>query len=210
VPLVLGIDEAGRGAVLGPLVVAGVAVDGRLRTRLRELGARDSKSVARQRRREILRKLVRESARGWAIVYPAPQVDANSLTHLEEQAIRTLIERLHPQQVVIDAPVGPTALAGFLGRVRSASTSPVEISAYPKADVSDPLVGAASLLAKVVRDGYLDALRAHYGDIGWGYPGEQAVHRFLTAWLTEHGHLPPICRARWASAQALLRPELPL
>jgi len=210
VPVVLGVDEAGRGAVLGPMVVAGVAVEGGLRTKLRHLGARDSKSVPRQRRREIVRRLMRESARGWAVVYPALQVDSTSLTVLEEDAIRSLIKRLRPEQVVIDAPVGPTALAGFLGRVRTGSATPVEISAYPKADVSDPLVSAASLLAKVVRDGYLEVLRARYGDIGWGYPGEQAVHRFLSDWLAEHGSFPPFCRTRWASAQALLSPRLPL
>ncbi len=210
VPRVLGIDEAGRGAVLGPLVVAGALAEGSARQRLRRLGAQDSKGVPRGRRQDILRLLAREVDTMWAVVIPARQVDGCSLTALEEQAISCMIHRLEPDRVVIDAPVGPNSIPALLGRLRSASETATEIDAYPRADVADPLVGAASLLAKVVRDGYMTALRTRYGDIGWGYPGEEKVRRFLSRWLAEHGALPPICRTRWASVQAMLSPRLPL
>ncbi|MFO8033663.1 MAG: ribonuclease HII [Candidatus Bipolaricaulota bacterium] len=209
-PRAMGVDEAGRGAVLGPLVVAGVVAEGSVRSELRRLGAQDSKAVARSQRREILRRLVRQVEGSWAIVFSASQVDNCSLTQLEETAVCALMHRLGPEQLVIDAPVGPAAVPALLRRLRSSATAPVEIAAYPKADISDPLVGAASLLAKVVRDGYLHALRAQYGDIGWGYPGEKKVYHFLTSWLAEHGQLPPICRTRWASVQALISPTLSL
>ncbi len=194
---VLGVDEAGRGAVLGPLVVAGVLAEEGARERLRTLGARDSKTVARDRRQDILRKLAREAEGCWAIVYSARAVDGCSLTTLEENAVSAMITRLSPQQVVIDSPVSPAAVPALLGRLRSSTNGRVEITAYPKADVCDPVVGAASLLAKVVRDGYMHVLRSQYGDLGWGYPGEAKVKRFLETWVDQHGRLPTICRTRW-------------
>ncbi len=210
VPRVLGVDEAGRGAVLGPLVVAGVLAPADSRPALRTHGARDSKTVPRHRRRDVLRTLLQEAVRGYALVIPPSTIDAGNLTTLEEEAIASLIARLAPQEVVLDAPVGPAALPRFLRRLRAAVDEEVQLIAYPKADRSDPIVGAASLLAKVVRDGYMDALRPHYGDIGWGYPGEPRVRRFLEGWVATHGALPPICRTRWASNRTLAFPPLPL
>lgn len=207
---VLGIDEAGRGAVLGPLVVAGVLAPGDRRPALRAHGARDSKTVPRHRRRSVLRTLLQETEACWAVVIPPEEIDAGNLTTLEEEAITALITRLAPNEAILDAPVGPSALPRFLRRLRTTLDGRTELTAYPKADRSDPIVGAASLLAKVVRDGYIDALRPRYGDIGWGYPGEMRVRRFLEGWVATHGALPPICRTRWASNRTLAFPPLPL
>ncbi len=207
---VLGVDEAGRGAVLGPLVVAGVLAEESARQRLRSLGARDSKTVLRHRRKDILRLVAREALCCRAVVFSAQEVDSCDLTTLTEAAVAALVGRLQPEQLVLDAPVAPAALPRFLGRLTSSLGPTVNISAYPKADSADPLVGAASLLAKVVRDGYMSTLRSQYGDIGWGYPGEERVQRFLSQWLTEHSVLPPICRHRWSSVQELLSPALSL
>ncbi len=210
----MGVDEAGRGAVLGPLVVAGVVAEGNARGQLQYLGAQDSKAVPRGRRREILRRLAQRLEGAWVVVYSASQVDGSSLTALEERAVITLITKLRPEQAVLDAPVGPSAVPALLQRLHTSLHTSVHpsthIAAYPKADVADPLVSAASLLAKVVRDGYMQVLRSQYGDIGWGYPGEEKVRRFLAQWLIDHPGPPPICRTRWASVQALLSPTLPL
>lgn len=209
VSTVLGIDEAGRGAVLGPLVVAGVVVGEDRLCELSALGARDSKAVPRARRGEIVRALARSGARGKAIVIPAPVVDDANLTALELGAAACLIRDLHPSRVVLDAPVAPLALPRFLLSLSLRSAfPPAELAAFPKADRDHPAVAAASLLAKVVRDGYVVALRRHFGDFGWGYPGEPKVQAYLEAWLAERGTLPPICRTRWRSVQALVAPEL--
>ena len=206
---ILGIDEAGRGAVLGPLVVAGVCIAEDGLSRLWELGARDSKLVPRARRRAVVGALAGAGARGRVVVIPASAVNGDNLTSLELAAAASLVDRLTPERVVVDAPVAPLAVGRFISAlaVRCAAPPPA-IAAFPKADRDHPAVAAASLLAKVVRDAFVVALHRHYGDFGWGYPGEAKVQAFLAQWLAHHGRLPPICRTRWRSVQRLLFPEL--
>lgn len=227
---VLGLDEAGRGAVLGPLVVAGVLVPESNLAHLKELGARDSKAVPRGKRKEILSAIARWF-RVRAVVIPARAVDRESLTELELAAAAQLVRHALPEStepvtrhasrvtavhrsrvtVVMDAPVHPRAISGFLTELARRSGLPRKaLSAYPKADRLHPAVGAASLAAKVIRDAYVAFLRSRYGDFGWGYPGERRVQAFLREWLAENGELPPICRTRWRSVRILLGEKLPL
>ena len=220
--IALGIDEAGRGAVLGPLVVAGVAVPEEALDRLSLLGARDSKAVPRGRRREILAGIARAA---WVrtVVIPARAVDEGNLTQLELAAAAQLVRRAISESpepaarhapdlaVVMDAPVGPRAIPGFVTELARRSGLPGEaIAAYPKADAHYPAVAAASLAAKVVRDAYVAFLRGRYGDFGWGYPGERRVREFLEDWLARYGGLPPICRTRWRSVARLRAGRFPL
>lgn len=218
----LGIDEAGRGAVLGPLVVAGVLALGSELERLRELGARDSKAVLRETRKGLLSAIAREF-QVRAVVIPAQAVDRESLTELELAAAAHLIRRALSESpeavtphwpritVVMDAPVHPRAIPGFEAELsRRTGLPPGALSAYPKADRLHPAVGAASLAAKVIRDAYVAFLRTRYGDFGWGYPGESKVQAFLSDWLARTGGFPPFCRTRWRSVRALLEEKLPL
>ena len=211
---VLGIDEAGRGALLGPLIVAGVLVAQEDLERLRERGASDSKGVRRERRRDVLLSL-RGLFLGARVCTIAPRdIDGTNLTELELTAAVEIVRRLRPHVLVFDAPVSPGAIPGLAERLRSrcalAGAEPREIIVVPKADRDFPVVGAASLLAKVTRDAYVMYLRRRYGDFGWGYPAEEAAVRFLRAWWERHGELPPICRRKWATARRLLTPELEL
>jgi len=228
---VLGLDEAGRGAVLGPLVVAGVLVPEDGLARLVELGARDSKAVPRERRRGLLAAIVQEF---WirTVVIPAKKVDEKGLTELEliaaarivRYAVSTICDQSSaasssppithhplPITVVMDAPVAPRAIPAFRASLASATGLPEgDFSIYPKADSLHPAVSAASLAAKVIRDAYVVFLHKEYGDFGWGYPGEGKVVEFLTRWLAERGELPSICRTRWRTAKRLLEGKLPL
>jgi ribonuclease HII len=207
--LVLGLDEAGRGAALGPLVVAGVAIEREREGGLWAKGARDSKALSRPRRKEVLRELFCAGLRGWVMVIPPQTIDQASLTLLELGAMAEIVRKLGPDQVVLDPPVGPTALPRFLAAFCRAAGIPRErVCSFPKADAQHPVVAAASLLAKVVRDGHVAALRRLYGDFGWGYPGEGKAQEFLRRWLLAFGELPPICRRRWRSVRALLAQEL--
>jgi len=207
---VLGVDEAGRGAVLGPLVVAAVLADDDGANALRAAGARDSKAVPRRGRRLLVRNLMPHIRACRVIVVPPSVIDGESLTDIELKAIVALIDRLAPDRVVLDAPVGPQAIPRFVARLRAATITPTPVDARPRADATDPVAGAASLLAKVVRDAHMDLLRRDYGDIGWGYPSEPKVRAFLEGWLAEHGQLPPLCRTRWGCLRALIAPMLPL
>ncbi len=211
---ILGIDEAGRGALLGPLVMAGVLVEEGDLTRLRSLGAADSKTIPRERRKELLSELLPLALAGRVRVIPPEEIDAHSLTELELSAAAELIRALSPHRVVLDAPVSPRAIPRFRerleGLLRSQGSGIPRLSIVPKADRDSPVVGLASILAKVTRDAYITWLRKRYGDFGWGYPGERAVREFLRSWWEMYGNLPPICRQRWSSVGRMLDPTLDL
>lgn len=199
-------DEAGRGAVIGPLVVAGVWAPPHQAQHLWTLGARDSKALAREKRPEVLRRLFAAGVRGRALVIPAPTVNEQNLTQIELAAFARLVSLAPPPltQVVLDPPVGPRAIARFSRALSEATGFPFpQIASFPKADRDHPLVASASILAKVVRDGYVRVLRKTYGDFGWGYPGEPKVQAFLLSFLREGGTFPPICRSRWRTVQRL-------
>lgn len=120
-----------------------------------------------------------------------------------------IIRRFRPQKVVVDPPVGPRALASFRASLATAADlSEPKIHAFPKADQRQPVVAAASILAKVVRDRAVEILRGRFGDFGWGYPSEAKVQSFLCQWLSEHQELPEICRKRWRSVQVFTHPKL--
>lgn len=198
--LVVGVDEAGRGAVLGPLVVAGAVLPAARLPELAALNVRESKSVARARRAQLLRELWAFGVRGRAVVIPPERIDQENLTHLELWAIGELVRFFRPARVIGDAPVSPQAIPRFRHSLaRSTGLAEDQIHLFPQADAREPLVAAASLLAKVVRDGHIRALHRVYGDFGWGYPGEAKVQEFLAHYVRTHGGLPSICRKRWSS-----------
>ncbi len=207
--VLLGLDEAGRGAVLGPLVVASVIIPAEREGFLCQIGARDSKTIARAKRRKILQALWLEGARGRVVVIPPEKIDKESLTLLELKAMAWLIRQSPAEKVILDPPVGPKAIPHFLEALSREAQFPRErLEAFPHADKKSPVVSAASILAKVVRDGYIELLRRTYGEIGWGYPGEKKVQEFLNRWVKEHQGFPPICRKRWRSLQSFLFPKL--
>lgn len=208
-PLVLGLDEAGRGALLGPLIVAGAVLSEEDLPKLAELKVKDSKAVPRAQRPRLLRELWAWGLRGRAVVIPPEHIDEGNLTQLELGAMLVLIQFLRPDRVIADPPVGPRAIPRFRRSLaQAAGLAENQVLLFPKADAQDPLVAAASLLAKVVRDGYVRALRSRYGDFGWGYPGEPRVREFLVRYLRTHGELPPICRKRWRTVQEVLGAKL--
>lgn len=209
---ILGIDEAGRGALLGPMVVAAVLVGEESIPRLRALGAADSKSIPRERRKPLLAELLPLALGARAVAISPAEIDARGLTELELSAAARLISRLAPERAVLDAPVAPRAIPGFASRLREElrrlGAEPPEITIVPKADRDHVPVGIASLLAKVTRDSYVTWLRRLYGDFGWGYPGEPRVREFLRRWWEDHRSLPPICRRRWKAVGRILGPSL--
>lgn len=202
-------DEAGRGAVLGPLIVAGAALPQEKEALLWQYGARDSKKLSRGKRRQILRSFREIGLRGRVVVIPPSAIDQASLTALELEAMASLIRFFQPTRVVLDPPVGPRALPHFLSALSRASGLTEEaFLAFPKADEKNAVVAAASILAKVVRDTHILLLHRKFGDFGWGYPGEPKVRDFLRDFVLQNNELPGICRKRWRSLRFLAQPKL--
>ncbi len=199
----LGMDEAGRGAVLGPLVVGGYCIGDHLVAALRAAGATDSKVLSAKRREALIVPL---SALGEALlVHITPEeIDGENINTLEEQAFADLILRFRPDGVIIDAPCHPKAIPQFTERLLARLDYVPELVIEPKADLNHAPCGAASIFAKVSRD----AAIAELGEVGSGYPSDPVTRSWIQGHLRRDAPLPSCVRKRWGTIAALSQGEL--
>ncbi|MCL7419228.1 MAG: ribonuclease HII, partial [Halalkalicoccus sp.] len=191
-----GIDEAGKGPALGPMIAACVVAPGGA---LPE-GIDDSKRLAPARREELARRL-REDDRitvGLAAVTPsridAPDTDMNSLTvAAHAEAARGVVES--GMTGICDA--GDVDAGRFVRRVGACLPEGVALDGEHGADGNHTIVGAASVVAKVERDRRVRELESKYGKVGSGYPSDPRTRAFLAEYVAEHGVLPACARASW-------------
>ncbi|GAB3413649.1 ribonuclease HII [Haloparvum alkalitolerans] len=218
----IGVDEAGKGPVLGPMVAAAVRVD----PETLPDDVDDSKRVAPARREELAAALRDREAVGVGIgvVEPAeidaPDTDMNGLTvAAQARALADLFSAADddgpgaeateddPPEVVVDA--GDVLADRFGRRVREAVADrggpDVDVTAEHGADESHPVVSAASVVAKVERDARMAAVaERHEADPGSGYPGDATTVEFLEAYVDEHGDVPDCARRSWRTCERLL------
>jgi ribonuclease HII len=206
---VLGIDEAGRGCVLGDLVIAAFLADDPDDDALRSAGAADSKRVPAARRCTATSTLGQLGTVGIRRV-SARQIDAANLNDLEECAIVELIREARPDVVKIDALGHPATLPALRKRLQAQLPRRLRPAwvIEPKADHNHPVVGAASIFAKTLRDELLDGFRPHYGDFGSGYPSDPKTRAWLSDWARSGREWPEFVRRRWATVSELAQGSL--
>jgi len=202
--MICGIDEVGRGPVLGPLVVCGVCV--RSDAGLRKLGVRDSKKLT-PARRELLEPDIRRLARIELIELSASQIDAMrevmTLNEIEAHAFSAIIERLEPDIAYVDA-ADPDE-EKFARMLRADLNTQIRIMSKHRADDTYPVVSAASIVAKVHRDARIRQIEHEIGEpIGSGYASDPDTISFLNRWLDSHDSLPPHARKSWRTAQNIM------
>lgn len=193
---ILGLDEAGRGSVLGPLVVGAFLYEGE-QAALATAGAADSKTLTPARRTRARAALATLGREAWRVI-PATRIDEGNVNALEEEAFLSLVAELAPDRVYLDAPVHPGGIPRL--RARLVATSGVEDWVVEcKADSRWPVVGAASLVAKTERDAAIEAL----GEVGSGYPSDPVTRQVIRDLLRGEAPLPPWVRARWGTVRDL-------
>lgn len=205
-----GVDEAGRGPVLGPLVVAAVLVESD--ALLRELGVKDSKQLA-PAKREAMAPRIREVARAVEVrvIEPAElnrRMPKENLNAIEVAAFAELLGRLEPAEAVVDAC--DVDAARFGRNVGARLTRPCVIRAEHEADARHPVVAAASIVAKVERDRLMRLIseeNAQYGGCGSGYASDPATKAFLDTWMQSHKRLPPCARKHWETAKRYVKTD---
>lgn len=204
--LVVGVDEAGRGPVIGPMVLALVGVSEAGIPNLVQAGARDSKRLSRRRRAQVF-EAVLEVAAVWDAFFLLPVwIDRMSLTCLVQDVLVEWIRRYRPAVLVCDALGSPQSIPNVIHTLRKkVSFWSGALVMKPNAEAGSPVVAAASIIAKVLRDDAIAWLRAAYGDFGWGYPSETRTRRFLQTWFTQHGRWPIWVRTKWATCRTLVR-----
>lgn len=202
----IGIDEAGRGPVIGPMVIAGVQLDKDSEAKLKALGVRDSKRIA-PKKREVLAKEIRKLAKKVeVVVVTAKQIDElmqlMTLNQIELNAMVKIMNEIGDVDIFLDLPSnGP----GFMRELRSKlKVMDANVVAEHKADDKYVVVGAASIIAKTTRDRLVREIEEKHGTLGSGYPADERTVNFLKKYLKEHGDLPDFVRHSWSTTQKLL------
>jgi len=208
--MICGVDEAGRGPVLGPLVVAGVIFEDD--SKLIEHRVRDSKQLTPQRR-TILAKKIQELALDYEIlIIPAKDIDdmrkVMTLNEIEVNAFIKVIKKLKPQICYVDS--ADVNEQRFGQDILSGLSFKLDIISKHKADQKYPIVSAASILAKTRRDEEVQkiAQQLEYKlnlPLGSGYPADPITQKFFKTWLDTFGKLPPYTRRSWKTSQKLLK-----
>jgi ribonuclease HII len=212
---IAGIDEAGRGPVIGPLVICVAAIQEGKEGLLREFGVKDSKLLAEKQREDILLELLKVTHHELMIIQPS-EIDETlnspntNLNWLEADHGASLLNKLDAKldnnviKVIIDCPsTNINAYKNyFQGKV---DNKEIELIVEHKADLHHLIVGAASIFAKVTREKELEKIKRKLKiDFGSGYPSDPKTKEFVKKYhdSPEYAHL---FRKSWETYKKIAR-----
>ena len=211
--LIAGIDDAGRGPLIGPLIIAGVSFSEDNIEFLKRIGVKDSKKLIPSTRKRLCR-IIKSIAHKIVIKEISPQlidqavfrVKYQGLNHLEAIFIAKIIEELRPSIVYVDSPdIIPERFKEMILKLLPNSSRYVKIICENKADLNYLVVASASILAKEYREECIIKLKRIYGDFGSGYPSDTRTIYFLKRFYRENGTLPPIVRKSWKTLKRIIK-----
>ena len=206
--LICGVDEAGRGPVIGPMVIVGITIDEAKESKLQWIGVKDSKLLT-PKRREILFEKILGIVKGYKIEIISPsQIDAAlndadmNLNWLEAVKTAGIINKLKPNKAYIDSP--SNNLKDYKNYLKNRITNKkTELIVEHKADKNHPCVGAASIIAKVTRDKEIAKIKRATGqEIGSGYTSDPITVDFLKK---NYDKYPDIMRKTWAPYRDIIK-----
>ncbi len=197
---ILGIDEAGRGSVLGPMVIAGVIVPEKMDKVLERMGVKDSKRLTPNRRTILSRKL-KKMFEYEIVVISAREIDelrasGVNLNEIEKNAMESIILKLKPEKAIVDA----VDVKAQRFQDNLCKDTGFDVIAEHKADDKYIEVGAASIIAKAERDAQIQEINKEFiksGGIGSGYPSDPTTKKFLTNYT--YDEMPDFVRKSWAT-----------
>lgn len=205
----MGIDEAGRGAVLGSMFVGAALVDEENMKELENLGLKDSKLLSDTQREDFVPQIKKVADKAIFREVTAQQIDelreSISLNKVEFEVFMKIIEETKPDKVIIDLVErdGEKYKLKVKNRLGDEHED-MEIIAEHKADVNYPIVSAASIIAKSNREKNVRKISEKYGfDINTGYSHDQKAIEFIKKYLKENGELPIEARESWATCRRI-------
>ena len=203
-----GIDEAGRGPVLGPLVVGFVVASKEQLASFVDAGVKDSKKLSPKKRSELFDFISSNSLLASSFSISASKIDSDrsidiTLNDIERTLMFQAISStsLPIETVIVDSlDVKPDRLVSWF----SSRFPQLNFICEHKADESFPVVSAASIIAKVTRDRYMTHLASTSGyEIGSGYPSDPKTRSFLELLFSEQKTIPPFVRQSWKTFTSL-------
>lgn len=209
--LIGGVDEAGRGALVGPLIVAGICIKSSRLLELVKIGIKDSKLLTANRRRSMIPKLI-DHAECICICKLTPAdvdygVINSSLNLLEAQAMAAVIENIFAYTVFVDScDVNPVRYRKSVSEFLCINR-PKKIVSLHHAEAANVAVAGASIVAKVMRDYEMSRIREQYGEMGSGYPSDKKTIKFVRDWMGKNNIPPSFIRKSWKPMRTLLNRE---
>jgi ribonuclease HII len=201
---VCGVDDAGRGSMLGPLVIAGISINKTKISKLSLMGVKDSKQLTPKSREELYKKIILLVDDYYVAKISPKSIDASVKNHglnqLEAKYMAKVISKLNPDISYVDScDVNPQRF----GKEISKLSNNKKIKSYHHADSRFVVVSAASIIAKVTRDKAISRLRKTH-DLGSGYPSDSKTIDFVKTYYTIKKILPTFVRKSWKPTQKIL------
>ncbi len=195
----LGIDEAGRGPILGSLVVCGVLATKKQEVELKKLGVKDSKLLTPKKRKELYNILIKKFKYKVLIIPPseideAVAGDTSNLNWLEAEQCIELINDFNPDKIIVDCP--SNNIKAFSSYVKERLLNKkIDLKMEHKADVNYPIVSAASIIAKEEREMEIQKIKDRINiDFGSGYMADPRTQKFLEKFWKMY---PELFRKSW-------------
>jgi ribonuclease HII len=204
--LIAGIDEAGRGPPIGPMVMAGVKIKEEDEKKLKRIGVKDSKLLTKEKREELFDKIIEIAEAYSIVVIPAEAIDkallsdSHNLNWLEADHMLEIIHTLEPEKVYLDSP--SNNIPNFTLYLSQRLKIKTELVVEHKADLNYPVVAAGSILAKVTRDREIEEIKKKYDvHFGSGYASDPRTIEFIRKYYDK---FPEIFRKTWASYKYII------
>ena len=205
---IAGVDEAGRGPLIGPMVICGVLVSSAKLEEIEHIGVRDSKMLTPQRREKLAAKIESIADKIITRSVSASEIDRlrkqMTMNEIEVKEFVEVVKALSPQKLYLDAAdVKAERFGERIGQMSGLLLKGVVIVSEHKADSKYPIVSAASIIAKVQRDEAITRLISKYGDFGSGYPSDPKTVEFVRNLVKSRQKLPSIVRHSWDSVRRI-------
>jgi len=213
--LTLGIDDAGRGPLIGPMVLAGILLKKRDADLLKKAGVKDSKLLTQKKRLELQGKILKKAIAHKVILIHPPEIDKSiasgvNLNTLDAIKIAEIINHINADdireqqiEIIVDCPSPNIKAWGQVLLSHIKSRENIVLKCEHKADFNHPVVSAASVLAKLAREEAVTAIKKEFGEMGSGYLTDPITQKFLKekslelenagifrkSWITWKNHL---------------------
>jgi len=201
--LVCGVDDAGRGSMLGPLVIAGISIERVKVRKLSSLGVRDSKTLTPATREKLFKKIIKFVDDYYVAQINPKTIDTSVRKHklnfLEARYMAKVISKLKPTISYVDScDVNTKRFGKEIARLAKEG----KIKSFHHADKRFAVVSAASIIAKVSRDKVIARLRRDY-DLGSGYPSDSKTVSFIAKLIRSKKPIPHFVRKSWKPVKKL-------
>lgn len=201
--LISGADEAGRGCVIGPLVICVAVIEKEKEAELKAIGVRDSKLLSPAKRSSLYKQVKKLCKESKSIHITAEELnhlmDTLSLNEIEAMKIAEAFNSLKssPEKLIVDSP--DTNPENFSERLRKYLKKQPALQSEHKADVNHPIVSAASIIAKVERDRAIEDIKKEVGeDFNSGYSSDPKTIEFLKKHL-HRKDVQKYVRSKWST-----------